>query len=193
MELSNQIKKYRKQLNLSQDELADKIYVSRQTISSWENNKSYPDVHSLIMLSDIFDISIDVLIKGDVEKMKKEIENDVLIMNKYSKIYTMLLGLTILSVVPLISWLGPIGFVPWGIIWMIALYYALKIERIKKNHNISTYKEIMAFCNGKTLDEIAKQSEIEKRPYQNIMKVVLSALVTLIVCFIIGFVINVFG
>lgn len=46
MELSAQIKKYRTDMNLSQEELAEKIYVTRQTISNWENDKSYPDITS---------------------------------------------------------------------------------------------------------------------------------------------------
>ncbi len=49
MELGNQIKKYRSELQISQEQLADRIYVSRQTISNWENEKSYPDVNSLIL------------------------------------------------------------------------------------------------------------------------------------------------
>ena len=51
MELSKQIKKYRTEANLSQEELADKIYVSRQTISNWENEKNYPDIKSLVLMS----------------------------------------------------------------------------------------------------------------------------------------------
>ena len=65
MELGNQIKKYRSELQISQEQLADRIYVSRQTISNWENEKSYPDVNSLILLSEVFQTSIDKLIKGD--------------------------------------------------------------------------------------------------------------------------------
>lgn len=42
MELGNQIKKYRSEIQISQEQLADRIYVSRQTISNWENEKSYP-------------------------------------------------------------------------------------------------------------------------------------------------------
>ena len=61
---------YRQEAHLSQDELANRIYVSRQTISNWENDKSYPDVHSLVLLSEIFQISLDKLIKGDIEVMK---------------------------------------------------------------------------------------------------------------------------
>ena len=48
MELGKQIKKHRQEAHLSQDELANRIYVSRQTISNWENDKSYPDVNSLV-------------------------------------------------------------------------------------------------------------------------------------------------
>ena len=63
MELGNQIKKYRSELQISQEQLADRIYVSRQTISNWENEKNYPDVNSLILLSEVFQTSIDKLIK----------------------------------------------------------------------------------------------------------------------------------
>ena len=62
MELGNQMKKYRGELSLSQDALAEKIYVSRQTISNWETGKSYPDVNSLIRMSEVFGISVDSLL-----------------------------------------------------------------------------------------------------------------------------------
>ena len=61
MELSIQIKKYRTELHLSQEELAEKVYVTRQTISNWENEKSYPDIHSLLLLSSLFNASLDQL------------------------------------------------------------------------------------------------------------------------------------
>ena len=70
MELSIQIKKYRTELHLSQEELAEKVYVTRQTISNWENEKSYPDLQILIDISNRFDISLDVLIKEDVKMVK---------------------------------------------------------------------------------------------------------------------------
>ena len=59
MELGNQIKTYRTNMNLSQEDLADRIYVTRQTISNWENNKCYPDIHSLLLLSSLFQVSLD--------------------------------------------------------------------------------------------------------------------------------------
>ena len=73
MELGNHIKHYRNEKGLSQEELAERVYVTRQTISNWENNKNYPDINSIVLLSEVFEISIDNLIKGDLEQMKREI------------------------------------------------------------------------------------------------------------------------
>ena len=70
MELHAQIKKYRANMKLSQEELADRVFVTRQTISNWENGKSYPDINSLLLLSQVFDISLDQLIKGDIDGYK---------------------------------------------------------------------------------------------------------------------------
>ena len=88
MELNAQIKKYRTELNLSQEELAEKVYVTRQTISNWENGKSYPDIHSLLLLSSLFNVSLDQLIKGDIETMKEMInEQEVKKFNYYGNIF----------------------------------------------------------------------------------------------------------
>ena len=74
MELGKQIKMYRLENKLSQEELANRIYVSRQTISNWENDKSYPDINSLVLLSEVFKVSLDKLIKGDIDVMKDVIK-----------------------------------------------------------------------------------------------------------------------
>ena len=92
MELGKQIKKHRQEVQLSQEELAERVYVSRQTISNWENDKSYPDVNSLVLLSETFQISLDNLIKGDIEVMKDVIQKEEIEkMNRYGKIYTIML------------------------------------------------------------------------------------------------------
>ena len=110
MELSIQIKKYRTELHLSQEELAEKVYVTRQTISNWENEKSYPDIHSLLLLSSLFNVSLDQLIKGDIEKMKEIIsEQEIKKFNYYGSIYTVHLAVLIISAVPLFMWLGTSG------------------------------------------------------------------------------------
>lgn len=193
MELGKQIKTYRQNAKLSQEELANRIYVSRQTISNWENEKSYPDMNSLVLLSEIFKTSIDNLIKGDIDLMKEVIKKEEIAkFNHYGRIYSIMLTATVVSAVPLFMWLGTWGFIPWGIICVIALYYAFKVEKIKKDNDVQTYKEIVAFFEGKLLDDIQKQREIGKRPYQKIFYLIGVAIITVIVCTLIGFLINMF-
>lgn len=75
MYISKRLKELRTANNFSQEKLAELLNVSRQTISSWENERSYPDVHNLIMLCEIYSISLNDLMKGDIEIMKKELLN----------------------------------------------------------------------------------------------------------------------
>lgn len=193
MELGKQIRMYRLENKLSQEELADRIYVSRQTISNWENDKNYPDINSLVLLSEVFKVSLDKLIKGDIEIMKDVIQKEeVDKMNHYGRIYTIMLIVTVVSVVPLFMWLGFWALIPGGIIWVFSMYFASKIEKIKKDNDVQTYKEIVAFSEGKLLDDIYKQQEIGKRPYQKMLLVIGSALVTLCVCILIGLLIHMF-
>ena len=183
MELNTQIKKYRINMNLSQEELAEKVYVTRQTISNWENSKNYPDIHSLLLLSSLFNISLDHLIKGDIDIMKEEIkEVDLKTFYHYGKIFTVLFAITIISCVPLAIFLNYYGLIIWAIIFIITIYFALKVEKYKKENDVQTYKEIVAFTEGKRLDEIQKQQEYGKRPYQKFVLMLGSALITLFVC-----------
>lgn len=193
MELGKQIKKHRQETRLSQEELADRIYVSRQTISNWENDKSYPDVNSLVMLSEVFQISLDKLIKGDIDTMKKVIQREeVEKMKRYGTVYTILLAAVVVSAVPLFMWLGTWAFIPWGIIFITAMFFAFKVEKVKKENDVQTYREIVAFSEGKLLDDIQKQREIGKRPYQKALLVIGSAAAAFAACMLIGLLMNVF-
>ena len=75
MELGRRITELRKANNLTQEELAERCSVTRQTISNWENGKSYPDLEMLVFISDSFDISLDALVKGD-DKMVQVITKE---------------------------------------------------------------------------------------------------------------------
>ena len=183
----------RQEAQLSQEELANRVYVSRQTISNWENDKSYPDVNSLVLLSEIFQTSLDNLIKGDVEVMKDVIQKEEIEkMNRYGKSYTIMLIVTVVSAVPLFMWLGVWAFIPWEIIWAVSMYFAFNVEKVKKDNDIQTYKEIVAFSEGKLLDDIYKQREIGKQPYRKILLAIGSTLIAFVVCVLIGFLMNIF-
>ncbi len=73
MEIGTKIKEQREQKNWSQDDLAEILNISRQSISKWELNKVYPSIDMLIKMSDLFDISLDELIKGD-----KQLKNTII-------------------------------------------------------------------------------------------------------------------
>lgn len=190
MELSTQIRKHRKELGLSQEALAERVFVSRQTVSSWENDKSYPDVKSLLLLSEVFQVSLDILIKGDVEQMKKVIrQDDIDQMKVYSRVYAVLYVTGIVSLVPLLHWLDLWGLIPFALIWSVLMWVAFRLEKLKKANDIQTYREITAFMEGKTLDGTEKQVEKGKRIYQKILMAMGSGLVTLTVCALVGVII----
>lgn len=194
MELGNHIKHYRNEKGLSQEELAERVYVTRQTISNWENNKNYPDINSIVLLSEVFEISIDNLIKGDLEQMKKEINSEeVKKLNFYSWMVLIIFLIAIISLIPMLKFIGLYGFIPYFILMACAMFFALKIEKIKKNNDVHTYKEIVAFTEGKRLDEIQKIEERAKRPYQQIIVVFLWAAVTLLIVGITIFILKLFN
>ena len=85
MKLGKNIAKIRKDNNLTQDELAEKYFVTRQTISNWEIGKSYPDLETLVKISNDFNVSLDILLKEDDEMIKK-IDNEVKGSKKYKNI-----------------------------------------------------------------------------------------------------------
>ena len=70
MEIGKKLKEARLNKDLTQEVIAEKLNVSRQTISNWENEKSYPDIISVIELSNLYSISFDDLLKGDDEMME---------------------------------------------------------------------------------------------------------------------------
>lgn len=182
MDISKQIKKYRLDSKLSQEDLAEKIFVTRQTISNWENGKNYPDINSLVLLSNLFGVSLDILVKGDLEEMKEEIKTeDIKKFNRDGTIFTLLLIATIVLVVPLFLFLEFIGVAIWLVIFGVTMYYARCIEKQKKSHDVQTFREIIAFTEGKKLDEIEKRCEVAKRPYQDVLSVICSGLIATVV------------
>lgn len=64
MQLHEMLRFHREKRGLSQEQLAGKLYVSRQAVSKWERNETYPELDNLIRLSDLYDISLDELIRG---------------------------------------------------------------------------------------------------------------------------------
>ncbi len=166
MDISNQIKTRREAMGLSQEQLAEKLYVSRQTISNWERDKTYPDVQSLLMLSILFGTSIDTLVKGDVTVMEEAVERDRKRMGtRMLRLAVLMLALLAaafaLILSPAFAWMEgawgigaatTVAFLPA----VAALVVATVLERIKRENDLVTYREILAFMNG--------EADIERDP-----------------------------
>ena len=193
MDIGSRMKKYREEQNISQEELALKIFVSRQTISNWETDKSYPDIKSLIMLSNIFNVSLDNFIKKDIEEMRKIIDSKkVKEFNVMSYVFLVEMLVLIISAYPLFKLLDFIGFIIWISLYIISFGTARVIERFKKENNIQTYKEIIAFIDGKKLTYEETQQEIGKRMYQKIILAFVTGIITFIICLIMMFIMKKF-
>ncbi|HEP1482924.1 TPA: helix-turn-helix transcriptional regulator [Streptococcus pyogenes] len=184
MEIGQQMIRYRKQQTLSQKELVEKVYVSRQSISNWENDKTYPDIHSLLLLSQIFQVSLDQLIKGDIEKMKYTITQvDKKNFERDTKVMVTLMILLMISSYPLVYFLEWLGLGIFVLLSIITMTYANRVERFKKKYDVQPYKEILAVSNGKLLDEIEKREERAKLPYQKPLIVTVFFLITVAFAF----------
>ncbi|NLQ90934.1 XRE family transcriptional regulator [Streptococcus mutans] len=91
MNIGEKLKTARQQSHLTQEAVADLILVSRQTISNWENEKSYPDIVNLIKLSDLYQISLDTLLK-DNGKMIEHLDKTTNAVKSNQKLQTFLLS-----------------------------------------------------------------------------------------------------
>ena len=75
MTLEEQIKHYRKQAGLSQEKMAEKIGVSRQAITKWENGQVIPEVEKIVELSKVFDVTVDYLLKpSEIDELSVKTE-----------------------------------------------------------------------------------------------------------------------
>ena len=87
--------------------------------------------------------------------------------------------------IPLVHFLNYVGIAIWAVLMVATIYVSIKVEKKKKQFDIQTYREIIAFTEGKGLDEIAKAREEGKRPYQKIFLAVGAGVITFLIA--IGF------
>lgn len=132
MELGKRITEIRKQNNMTQEDLAEKLHVTRQTISNWEHGKSYPDLESLVLISGQFDISVDMMLKED-SKMTNEIDKNIKWANRL-KIIPFIMGLCVWEFLAFEVFLDiSLGLLIGAIVLAIASFVCsimiLKIER----------------------------------------------------------------
>lgn len=133
MNLHYNLKKSREKKKFSQNEIAEKLNLTRQTISRWENGRSFPDIDNLIKLSNLYDVSLDELLKNEKKLHKENPEYEI---NDKNQTYL------ILSVISIL--------IPLGIV--VAVFIIINIF-IKHNR---TYKNIILICAISVIINIIK-------------------------------------
>lgn len=140
-----------------------------------------------MLLSNVFGVSLDILVKGDLEVMKEQIkEEDRRAFDRDGKIYAVLMIVMMVSPIPLTHFLGLAGAILWVMLAGVTICFAFRVEKKKKEFDIQTYREIVAFSEGKRLDELEKNREIGKRPYQKFLLGVTTGIIALLTCLLMG-------
>lgn len=191
MELSAQLKANREKHGLSQEDVAQRIYVSRQTISNWETGKTYPDIHSLLLIANLFDVSVDELLKGDVMSMERKIENDSRVLRRlaWAMLGFMLAALSSGGVAIVLRDVGTmtqdgisvgsmVTLLLAGVFFLCAFAAAVWAEVLKHQNDLVTIRELIAFEKGLPADEIRDSAAFgRKHPFLSIIAKVCSGAV----------------
>ncbi len=109
MSIGSKIKKSRTDAKLTQEQAAEALGISRQTLSNWENEKYYPDIASVLKMSEIYNVSLDYLLKGEGSMKNymdyvEESTNAVASKNKFSKLLLILSYLVVWALNIAASW-----------------------------------------------------------------------------------------
>lgn len=161
MEISEMLKEKRKEYQLTQEELAEKIFVSNKTISNWENDKTKPDIESLILLAKLFDLSLDNLLLEESE-MVKAMNQDIHRGRNLKKIL-LVVSLPLIVVILLLSWITYKG----NHLSIVPLNDVEQIELSTKNLNKET--EIKGKVKLKPYESVAFVDTVVKNKMMYVM------------------------
>lgn len=192
MNFGENLQNLRKQHNLSQEELADKMQLSRQSISKWESGSAYPEMDKVLALCNIFHCSLDELIQGNLKTTNSSLKHQYnQIINKFSRSLALAIGLILFGTVILIAAssygapytnYGLVGFLLLvAIASPIIVLYGIKLADFKSKHPI--------------LDNFYSEAEVDNYNVTFAKLIAAGVAITLVglVCFIALVSTNVFG
>lgn len=108
MNLGEQIKKRRSELNMTQEELAEKLSVTRSAVSNWETEKNYPDLQTIVDISDELNISLDILLKGDkkmVEKITQDSKENPILKRRLKRLIIAIAIICVVGIIGVVAFL----------------------------------------------------------------------------------------
>lgn len=133
MEIGKKLKNARLQKGFTQEAVAEKIQVSRQTISNWENEKSYPDIVSVVNLSNLYDISLDELLKEDKHMLEHLEESTNIVRSNKRLAVTVIINIVFLFILMLLSSVVPNRTLFLVIVFVLAIIsFSLLLYQIIK-------------------------------------------------------------
>lgn len=121
MEIGKKLRAARAKCGLTQEQAAEKLYVTRQTVSNWENEKSYPDIVSIVKISELYGVSLDELLKGDDEIMR-HLEETTNVVKSGKRLFAAI----ILNIVLMIAMFAAAQFLP-GKAYITAVVFCLAL------------------------------------------------------------------
>jgi len=123
MEIGKKLKDARNHSGYTQEKVAEEISVSRQTISNWENEKSYPDIISVIKLSDLYSISLDDLLKGDTKMIEHLEESTNIVKSNKALISAILVNILLFIILIVLN-----GFIPENYYYLAGVFCIVVIS-----------------------------------------------------------------
>ena len=142
MQIGDKLRKAREEHQLTQSQVSEQLMVSRQTISNWETGKSLPDILSVLRISEVYQISLDELLKGDkamLENMEKEAEQRKAEKTVLTVAWiSILVGIIVLILshalegYPVVDFLS--GATPWVLLGVTFLLWILSLNRQSKQN-----------------------------------------------------------
>ncbi|MDY2777047.1 MAG: helix-turn-helix transcriptional regulator [Collinsella sp.] len=165
MRIGQNIKDNRARLGMSQGQLAEVVFVSRQTVSNWETDKTYPDIESLLLMSDLFHVSVDALIKDDVGQMETILSAEAERLKGLGAVMALCGIVTIAwaivgTLMDLDLWLLVL---PIAVLMVPMLASAGMAEKIKHDEQLFTYRSVEAFMHGEDPDVLRADNQVARK------------------------------
>lgn len=179
MDFGTRLKEARTNIGLRQEDVSEAIGVSRQTVSNWENNRSLPDLRSIVEISDVYQISLDDLLKGDQKVMEKLIkDSDVKAMGNRVNLLTILV-LTVSTLSMLFIDNGSLSGSKMTVIFVLSLILRIGLVAL-------LFYAIIKYVKMSNIQQI--QSGSVDQPNYNVKKVIIILIGISVIGFVAGLV-----
>lgn len=181
MELARRIKEHRARLGMSQADLARALFVTRQTISNWETSRTYPDAQSLLLMSGLFGVSVDSLLKDDSQKMREALAAGSRKMNRLGAVMAAF-GLACAAWVVVgiaLDWDTALIAVPAAALFAPAMCAAFLVDKMRHDNQLFAYQSVLAFLAGEDPDvsnrynQRAREHWVARRIAQTVLFIIL--------------------